>query len=280
MRDQDLDILGVSYPGTLPKAYYWDFPTAYFQLMNSLSCPPDKLNFLPDEGAFVIDERQPGGAGVPSPGAIKAVFRLPKFLKRIILKFLRLVSKRQDSISIFLSHLPLNRPYRGKDLFRDTGWFNRKSLQHLQVEIIPHLISTRSVRSHFDSNQYLVNNDDVLKSGIDPTWHFLTNGVYENRSFGKQRSWYLILIKLLNKGNFDPSTYPATSLVSGTSLFKSIIEPVKWGNMESAFEYHWKNQPFCLHLGHSGKSTKSEDLFKLDVLEKHLISREGEFYDR
>jgi hypothetical protein len=35
----DKDIIGISYPHTASKAYYWDFPTAYFQLMDASSCP-------------------------------------------------------------------------------------------------------------------------------------------------------------------------------------------------------------------------------------------------
>lgn len=280
MKVEGLDIVGVSYPSSLPKAYFWDFPTAYFQLMNSFTCPPIKLNFLPDESTFALDERQPGGASVPSPRAIQATFKLPKNLKRLLIRILRVASRRHDSIAIFLTHLHLNRPYRNQDLFRDTGWFNRISLEKYKFEIIPHLVSAKNVRSHFDANQYLLNNDDVLKSGIDPTWHFLSNGIYENRSFGKQNFWYSLLIKSLRKGNFDPAIYPATSLVSGESLLKSMVEPVKWGNMERALEYHWQGQPFCLHLGHSGKSTKSEDMFKLDVLENHLVSNMEESYER
>jgi hypothetical protein len=280
MSIEGLDIIGVSYPSTLPKAYYWDFPTAYFQLMNSLTCPPVNLNFLPDESKFVIDERQPGGAGVPSTGTIKVIFKLPKFFKRLVIRILRVTSRRYDSISIFLTHLPLNRPYRNLDLFHDTGWLNRKSLEKSKTEVIPHLVSIKKISSHFDANQYLLNNNDVLSSGIDPTWHFLSNGIYENRSFGKQNWWYSLLIKSLRKSDFDPAIYPATSLVSGESLFKSIGKPVNWGNMERAFEYHWKGLPFCLHLGHSGKSTKSEDMFKLDVLENHLVSKMEESYER
>lgn len=280
MNVETLDIIGVSYPSTLPKAYYWDFPTAYFQLMNSLTCPPIKLNFLPDESKFVIDKRQPGGAGVPSPGAIKAIFKLPKIFKRFLTRILQVMSHRHDSISVFFTHLPLNTPYRNQDLFRDTGWFNRESLKNFKTEVIPHLVSIKSVRSHFDSNEYLSNNDDVSGSGIDPTWHFMSNGIYENRSFGKQKFRFNLLIKLLSKGSFDPAIYPATSLESGESLFKSIVGPVKWGSMERAFEYHWKGLPFCLHLGHSGKSTKSEDMFKLDVLENYLVSKTEEKYER
>lgn len=276
MRSHNLDILGVGYPSTLPKAYYWDFPTAYFQMMYSSSCPPIKLNFLPDESTFVMDVRQPGGAGVPSPGAIKTIFKLPKFLKFLILRFMHLLTTRNNAVTVFLRHLPLNRPYQGKDLFHDTGWFNRESLKHLRVEIIPHLISENKVSFHFDSKQYLLKNHDVRESGIDPAWHFLANGIYENRAFGKQPLWLLLLIKRLGRRSFDHLIYPATSLVGGKSILKSIAVPIKWGNMERAFEYHWNGQPFCLHLGHAGKTTKSEDMFKLDLLQNHLISKTGE----
>ena len=275
MRAKEIAILGVGYPTTLPKACYWDFPTAYFQLMDSSKCAPREMNFLPDENSFVLDSRQPGGAGVPSPGAVKAVFRLPRFLKIAVLKIMRQLSLRNDAVSIFLRHLPLNRPYENQELFHDTGWFNRVKFKHLEVEVIPHLVPEVSLHSILDTNEYLSNNEDVRCSGIDPTWHFLTNGVFENREFGAQKSWARVLIALFNKGLLRQSEHPATSLAMGKSIFQIVSKPVNWGNMRNGFEYQWEGEPFCLHLGHAGKSTKSEDMFKLDVLENNLLPESG-----
>jgi hypothetical protein len=57
--ESELSMIGASYPSTWDKAYYWDFPTAYFQLMNS-----EKIlvrQWRPDADLRPPD--QPGGLG-------------------------------------------------------------------------------------------------------------------------------------------------------------------------------------------------------------------------
>ena len=267
MMSNNVDVLGISYPSDLPRNYYWDFPTAYFQLINSISCQPNRLNFLPDESAYVKVKGQHRIA--------KILFKLSKFLKRLILEayhrlFFQTI-KHGGGITVFLRSLPSTLPYRGQPLKRDTGWVNRENLNNLRAEIIPYIVFVENLYTKFNSQEYLANNHDVKASGIDPAWHFLRYGVYENRTFGKQSFPHRLLISSLKKYRFDQSVYPATSLKAGISVFESILVPIDWGNLRSAFEYHWKEKPFCIHLGHKAKKHQNEDLYKLGILLVHLI---------
>lgn len=271
MEKEGLALMGVSYPTKLPKTYYWDFPTAYFQIMNSNICSPSTLNFMPDEGSFIADQRQPGGAGVSAAKSTLFLFKLPKIFRKTIFWFAHLLLNGRGNFSFLFAHLTLNLPYKGMDLFRDTGWFNRKNLGSLPSRVIPHLVPVSSVRIGFDEEAYLQENDDIRQSGVNASWHFLTNGIYENRKMGHQKLHFRLLRKYLGGGMIDSDSHPATSIVMGESIFNKIQEPIRWGNMNHAFEYHWKGKPFCLHLGHSGKSTKFEDIFKLEALKNHLL---------
>ncbi len=269
MKTYDLHIIGISYPHTASKAFYWDFPTAYFQLMDSSSCPVGKLNFLGDESTFKTNERVHGGSG----------FRNTKILeflkiKRNILKFLKFLFKSNILASIFLSNLSRNIAYIGQDLARDTGWMNRKTLSHLKVEVIPNLVITEILKSNFNSNAYLNYNEDVYVSKVDPIWHFLSNGIYENRSYGEQNFWYSLLIKLFSGYNFDPAIYPALNLVSGESFFNYLSLPAN-AVYPRGSEYQWRGEPFCIHLGHSGKTNSFQDMVNLDIIKNHFISLAG-----
>jgi hypothetical protein len=275
MENENLTMMGVSYPTTLPKTYYWDFPTAYFQIMNSNACPPSDLNFLPDEKTFVVDKRQPGGAGVPSAKSTNLVFKLPRFARRFVFRISVKLLNENKRFLIFLSHLHLNLPYKENVLFRDTGWSNREKFLNSPIRVIPHLVQAIEIDSGFDALAYADCNPDVAEAEIDPSWHFFTNGIHENRPIGHQHMRFRLLRKYLGKSFVDSKTHPATSITMGESIFRSIMVPIKWGKMEQAFEYHWDGKPFCLHLGHSGKSSKFEDMFKLNELHKYLINIEG-----
>jgi hypothetical protein len=267
----DVDIIGISYPHTASKVYYWDFPTAFFQLMDSRSCPVGKLIFLPDETTFKTNERAYGNTIFSK---MQQKYKYLK-IKRNILKVLKFFFKSNILASIFLSNLSRNIVYAGQDLMRDTGWMNRKTLSHLKVEVIPNLVISEIVQSNFNSNSYLNHNEDLRVSEVDPTWHFLSNGIYENRSFGTQKFWYALLIKLFNKYNFDPAIYPASNLVSGESIFNLLSLPANVVYPRSVSEYQWKGEPFCIHLGHSGKTNSFQDMVNLDILKNHLILLAG-----
>ena len=275
MRSNGIDVIGISYPATFPKTYYWDFPTAYFQLMHSISCPPNKLNFLPDESSFIKDKLQQGGIGVPTPRVVKVLFKIPIFFREFAIKTYKKLLLGRGTITVFLGYLLRNLLYQGQPLFRDTGWDNRENLKELRTEVIPYLVLAKNLQTNFNSQNYLDNNNDVKVSGIDPAWHFYSNGVYETRVFGKQFFRYRLLIMLLNKRAIDRSIFPATSLITGASVFQSILSPVDWGGMRAAFEYHWRGKPFCIHLGHSAKSSQHIDMYRLDILLLHIMAEAG-----
>jgi hypothetical protein len=271
MEHSQLAIIGVSYPVNLPKTYYWDFPTAYFQLMNSELCPTNELNFIPDEKSFVLNSQHPGAASLPLPKFSKFVSLMPRFLKKIILKLFSRFARSSKFASLLLSGFYLNYPYRNSELSRDTGWFNRVNLQNLKTKILPHLMKEVELHFKFNILEYEKCNSDLELSNVDRRWHFLVHGVFENRSLGKQPFAVKLLKTFLKTINISAQVHPASSIAMGIPVLLSIQAPINWGNMLNSFEYQWQEKPFCIHLGHSGKSTKYEDMYKLNVVKNFLL---------
>jgi hypothetical protein len=271
MVQNELAIIGVSYPVNLPKTYYWDFPTAYFQLMNSELCPTHKLNFIPDEKSFIINAQHPGDASLPIPKISKLVALMPNFLKKIILRILSRFFRSSRLVSLFISGFYLNFPHRNLELSRDTGWFNRDYMQNLKTEILPHLIKEVNLHFSFNVLEYEKYNSDLEFSNVNRFWHFLVHGVFENRAIGKQPISVLFLKKLFTGVNVSPQVHPASSITMGIPFLMLLQAPINWGNMLNSFEYRWREKPFCIHLGHSGKSTKYEDMFKLNAVRDFVL---------
>jgi hypothetical protein len=161
----------------------------------------------------------------------------------------------------------LNYPFRKADLFRDTGWRNRELFKGLNFEVMPHAISTVHLNYKFNIDDYVKNNPDVERAKIDPRWHFFTNGIHEDRSIGNQRVVFRLLHKFFRNKMVNWSVHPATSIVMVDNSVLSAVDPMaNWGNMKSGFEYYWRDEPFCIHLGHTGKQSHDEDMVRLDRL--------------
>jgi hypothetical protein len=267
----ELAIIGVSYPVNLPKTYYWDFPTAYFQLMNSELCPINKLNFIPDEKSFVTNTQHPGNASLPLSEMSKIIALMPRFLKKLILRIFLGLTRSPKLVLLLISGFYLNFPYRNMELSRDTGWFNRHYLQNLKREILPHMIMETNLDFRFNVLEYEKYNPDLEFSNINRFWHFLVHGVFENRAIGKQPIGVRLLKKLFKAVNISSQVHPASSITMGIPTLNLIPAPINWGNMLNSFEYRWRERPFCIHLGHSGKSTKYEDMYKLDAVKNFFI---------
>jgi hypothetical protein len=271
MERSQLAIIGVSYPVNLPKTYYWDFPTAYFQLMNSELCPTHKLDFIPDEKSFVLNSKHPGAASLPLPKISKLISHMPRFLKKSILRIFSTFARGSTFVSLVFLGFYLNYPYRNSALSRDTGWFNRVNLHNLKTEILPHLVKKVDLNFRFNVIEYEKCNPDLEFSNVNRYWHFLVHGIFENRLIGKQPIGVQLLKKIFKSLDISFQVHPASSIAMGIPTMISHQAPIKWGNMSNSFEYYWREKPFCIHLGHSGKSTKYEDLFKLDAIKNYLL---------
>lgn len=275
MNQFDLDMVGVSYPTTLPKVYYWDFPTAYFQLMRRLNCEPDTLDFLPERTSLVADT---GLVTSNSAPFAKTFGLIAKFIKRFgipIKEFLNKTQNNRFSFIQFIFYFYINFIYRKTPLFRDTGWKNRIRYRELNSEIIPHRINFIEVRAGLNQIEYLSHNDDVRASGIDPTWHALMHGIYEKRDFGRQNKLWAITHKLLGNGELDSAIFPATSAVMGKSFLSAMKITNGLENFLYSYEYFWNYEPFCIHLGHGGKDGASRDILKLEEIKSQIMEFTG-----
>lgn len=271
MNQINLDMIGVSYPTTFPKVYYWDFPTAYFQLMNRTNCEPDTLDFLPQQTSLV--------AGTGLATSISAPFArtfglIAKFIKRFRFPLKKILIKAQNSNFLLLQftfYFYTNFIYRNTPLFQDTGWKNREKYFEFNFEIIPHRINPKSVGAGFDELAYQSGNIDIQESGIDATWHALMHGIYEKREMGKQNRIWKLLRRVLGSGSLIPSNFPATSVVMSKSFLNSMNVTNGLENFQYSYEYFWKHQPFCIHLGHGGKNGATKDILKLEEIKSQIM---------
>lgn len=267
MESRGLACIGASYPSNWDKAYYWDFPTAYFQLMDSNLLSPSKLDFYPDESTYVALQQDPSKTVLPLSWVSRFILKLPNKLARFVYKVLWKISHANNSFSLFIKHWHLNYPFKNANLFRDTGWSNRELFSKLKSEVMPHAISAVHMKYKFNVESYLKSNPDVAEAKIDARWHFLTNGIHENRSIGSQRVVFRLLHKFFRNKVVDWSVHPATSIVMVDKLVFSELDPIaNWGSMEFGFEYHWRGNPYCIHLGHGGKQDPDEDMLRLERL--------------
>ena len=47
------------------------------------------------------------------------------------------------------------------------------------------------------------------------------------------------------------------------------------GNFKYSYEYFWKHEPFCIHLGHGGKDSATKDIFKLKEIKSQIMETTG-----
>ena len=271
MNQLDLDMIGVSYPTTLPKVYYWDFPTAYFQLIRRLNCQPNTLDFLPERTSLVADTGLVTSTSAPLARTFGLIAKFVKRFKIPVKEFLNKAQNSKFSVIQFTFYFYINFVYKNTPLFRDTGWKNRSKYRELNSEIIPHRIKPKEVRAGLNQIEYLTNNFDVQSSGIDPTWHALMHGIYEKRNFGRQNKLWALTHKILGNGDLVSAVFPATSAVMGESFLSSMRISRSLGNFQYSYEYFWNDEPFCIHLWHGGKDGASKDILKLEAIKSQIM---------
>lgn len=271
MHKFDLDMIGVSYPTTFPKVYYWDFPTAYFQLVNRVNCEPDTLDFSPERTSLVAGVGLATSVSAPFARTFGLIVKFVKFSRIPLKKLLNGMQNSNLSFIQFIFYSYANFVYRNTSLFRDTGWKNRSMHSALNSEVIPHRISPTKVSAGLNISEYISNNADVEESGIDPTWHALMHGIFEKRKFGRQNWFWSISHKLLSGNSLDSKTFPATSLIMSNSFLDAMKMSHGEGNFRYSFEYFWRQEIFCIHLGHGGKDKAFKDILRLREIRSQII---------
>ena len=270
-----IKMIGVSYPTTLPKVYYWDFPTAYFQFIDAKKCHPHGLDFMPAHTSLAAGTGISNSKSTSLAKILRAVTLLIGYF-RVPVKKILLALQNSNLVSYqMLFYFAINYPYRNVSLFMDTGWKNRDNFLKLNTEVIPHRIKASRFKSSFVEDSYTAVNPDVALSSLNPTWHALMHGIYESRDFGKQKIVWRLLHRILKGNQASNSSHPATSIYMGESFLQSCeLEPTM-GNFAYAYEYYWKSQPFCVHLGHGGKENPEFDIPRLKQIRARLLLSSG-----
>ena len=105
------------------------------------------------------------------------------------------------------------------------------------------------------------------------------HGIYEKREFGRQNGFWSLSHKLLGSGNLNSETFPATSIIMSDSFLDSMKISHGQGNFQYSYEYFWKREPFCIHLGHGGKDSATKDIFKLKEIKSQIMETTGKWSD-
>lgn len=187
MEKENLSIIGASYP-EIDARMYFDFPTAYFSLIDTLKLPLSRLDYLPDENQFELNEEL--------PWKYSFALKIGDYSKS---KFRKLIFNRQlKYISSFF------RWRNEKNFFRDTGWKIRerfkRSIGHEEFLFLDEIdlkifvdeknifaISQslrslkRKLRKGVDVDWYREYYKDVKDSNLDPVYHYHKYGKFEGR---------------------------------------------------------------------------------------------------
>ncbi len=255
-----IDFIGASYPATISRRYYWDFPTAYFMMIRRDGVDPSLLDFLPDETSFIASSHGNNNVvNLDKPRSQPP--RIIRYFFNLLLSFYTYWGK--DLYVHLLNSLKLNLRENDLDLFRDTGWKNRKNFINYSKEIF-------SFGIHKDLN--VADFDHVIYESLNPSlrgfsvWHTFTYGIYQHRNFSGQKLIIRVLNLWLRNRSKLEDIHPDSSLIHAKSVLDGLGSEENWDNMKNAQTFYWKGRPVCLHLSHRGKTEPYSDLKKLSRL--------------
>ncbi len=259
MKSNSVAILGASYPETDCRLYF-DFPTAYFSIIDASLIPINELDYIPDENCMKVSESTPWNSeSFPNLNG-----------------YSRLVSKI-DQVNKYSFILQSIFRWRNKQsFFRDTGWRIRKNfknkVKHEEFLFLDHLNYELDVNretalvNEVDPDFYLGKYLDVKNSGVDPILHFQNYGKKEwrqPRAFMKRdEKQYIFYLRphlknrfLRNIERFYNSEYSIKHIRK--YAFKNLINEYTFQEIEeikklpNAKAFYFFSKKFVsFHLGH------------------------------
>jgi hypothetical protein len=272
MERKQLSILGASYPETDPR-FYFDFPTAYFSLIDSSKIALNELNYLPDENQYEKREDEPWQYGFS--------LEIGNYQnKKVSLLFNYSLSRSVASFFLWRNK---------KNLFRDTGWEIRKkfkkSRKHEEFLFInssdlstPFSTGKRNIIKGVDIDWYLDNNEDVKKARMDPVVHYYKYGRFEGRapagphhlnsySYISQirphmKIKIMAYLEKFFKSEFSILPSRAYTMINFIQDFNSKFILFK-GLPPAAAYYFFFDDFVSVHLGHFSKQQKPEEIKKI-----------------
>ena len=269
MKDNSVAILGASYPETDCRLYF-DFPTAYFSIIDSELLPLDELNYLPDENSIKKSDNTPWKSDL-----------LPNLTgyrrwasKNIYINYLLFIVQ-----SIFR--------WRSKStFFRDTGWEMRNKfknkVKHEEFLFVDNLIfefqdpNESNLVTGVDINFYRDKYFDIKSNDIDPVFHFHNHGKWEWRQprafMQKNEKQYIYYLRphlkyriLRSIEKIFSSEYAINHKRSYT--FKNLLNDHHSKKVEGLFKlpnakafYFFRNGFISFHLGHDFKFRNIDEI--------------------
>ena len=264
MTVKGLAAFGVPYPPT--RFNHQNTPTAFFSVFDKEFLTPKEANFLPPENMRIA--KHPMG----SKRLIKVIRHLRKGSFDAV-EYLALIlapASRSFTAFFFLFHqLRFGVGTRtNQALGHDTGFRVLAALEEkkLRFEVAKNCIEDFGWRVGFNTREYLRLNPDVLRSNLDPTWHFLLFGIFQNRDFGKQNFlWKIIICAARPKHSYGAEVFDASSLEAGIRLV-SIRRFRYWKKFIFGDQYNWNQRPLAIHLSSYGKNGDGRDFHRLELL--------------
>jgi hypothetical protein len=270
LRSSKYEHLGVSYPESYSKSYYWDFPTVYFQIFNAKPNLLSKLNFRPDEEKYVQNEKIPSSIGFRARSFMENNSGLARFkffiFHRLLFACLRIIPT-PSFIKIFANRVR----FQDRKLFGDTGWFNRFNLIESDYLIFPSVVNWPSLPAFLCSKKsYLENNPDLAEAKVSIEGHLLFHGIFENRKLGGLNFFANLLRYLFVYDQVDSKNFPVNNIVSRENLIGGDLNLLKTFNDGKGYWYCIDNEVFCYHFGHAGKNGYSIDTNLIKELSANL----------
>ena len=274
MENKSVAILGASYPETDCRLYY-DFPTAYFSVIDLSLISINKLDYLPDENCMKMSDRTPWKSD-----------SLPN-----LNGYSRVVSKN-NKLNEFLFLLQSIFRWRNKQtFFRDTGWKVRKvfknRVKHEEFLFLDNLAyefkaeDERSLVNEVDPEFYLEKYADIKNSSMEPVYHFQNHGKKEWRQpkafLKKNEKQYIFYLRphlkykfLRNIERFYSSEYSIKFIRKYT--FKDLVNDHSVQEIEELTKlpnakafYFFNNQFVSFHLGHDYSPRDIKQIRKMIV---------------
>lgn len=250
--------IGVPYPSTLPKGYYWDFPVAYFQLFCRELVPQRLLDFRNDNSLDIVKRSaQPANKLIRLGYRVGAKFRTS-----------------DKALGQWLYRFFLNRLAGAVGRVTDTGFRNR--LLFTSIGLKSKVLKTISIEKSiwipgFNEDRYLEYNSDVRESGISPTWHYFWHGFFERRDIGFQPCYLRLFHSLSSKFPERREEHPANILLRQRSIFEVLLGTGHAGLLKHSQEFYWRESTFCVHLGHASKVNQSQNLKMLRYIREMVF---------
>ncbi len=279
LRQQDAQVIGVTYPPRYGPQFQRDFPVAYLQLFHPRSgwrCIP----FSP----LMEDGQLPPGLNPTEQGRLSSFLsRRLSYFNRVLLSLALRFEKRYET-SRLSGHLRLawflRLPSRlrgiGTAMVKDTGWrftefFSGRAVTLSSVVFGP----PKKIRVTKDSLPKVEKHASV--ADIDDSWMFWNFDLFSRHQMNRRMGFDDLLLRIANRKasvGKDESTTCSGNLSLASSFAGSAEYPLLVSSTIEADWYSLDGRIIALHLGSTNKSSASFRFGELSSLLEKIKERD------